>query len=117
MSRREPSPTRRDHGFTLVELLVVIAVISIIALMLLPVFGRARGGARSTKCMNNLSHVGNALNLYASDYREMYPVTADAASPTCRIGLDQKPEGLGVLVKRADGGYGLQIGQFFGPGF
>ena len=69
-------------GFTLVELLVVIAVIALLAALLLPALSRARSAADSAVCRSNLHQWTFALNLYARDY-EVYPVsrvagTADA---------------------------------------
>jgi prepilin-type N-terminal cleavage/methylation domain-containing protein len=64
---------RRDFGFTLVELLVVIAVIALLAAMLLPALARARGKAYSTQCLSNLKQVGVALQLYTDDNHEFLP--------------------------------------------
>jgi prepilin-type N-terminal cleavage/methylation domain-containing protein/prepilin-type processing-associated H-X9-DG protein len=57
-----------QRGFTLVELLVVIAVISVLAGMLLPVLENAADQARSIHCINNLKQAGVALSLYIDDY-------------------------------------------------
>ena len=63
----------RQRGFTLVELLVVIAVIAVLSAILFPVLAKAREKARQTRCLSNLKQIGLALGMYATDYDEMYP--------------------------------------------
>ncbi|MBU0607995.1 MAG: DUF1559 domain-containing protein [Armatimonadetes bacterium] len=71
------------HGFTKVELLVVIGIIAILAAILFPVFAKARETARRGSCMNNLWQIGQALRLYALDGDGRYPPTEDDLSPLC----------------------------------
>jgi prepilin-type N-terminal cleavage/methylation domain-containing protein/prepilin-type processing-associated H-X9-DG protein len=60
-------------GFTLVELLVVVAVIAILAAILFPAFAQARAQARKAACISNLRQLGAAFTLYADDYDELLP--------------------------------------------
>jgi len=62
-----------DGGFTLVEMLVVIAIISLISAILFPVFSRARENARRTSCLSNLKQIGLGVLQYNQDADESYP--------------------------------------------
>ena len=57
----------RGEGFTLVELLVVVAIIGILCVLLLSAFPRIIGAADSAKCASNLRTVGQAINSYVND--------------------------------------------------
>jgi prepilin-type N-terminal cleavage/methylation domain-containing protein len=63
----------RRRGFTLVELLVVIAVIAVLVGVLLPAIGAARQAARTTVCATRLAQLGLGLGMYFNDYDRTLP--------------------------------------------
>lgn len=54
----------RFRGFSLIELIIVIAVVSLMLMLLLPVISRARSAARTSVCSSNLRQAGVALHAY-----------------------------------------------------
>src|SRR5215831_12946297 len=60
-------PQSKTPGFTLVELLVVMAVILVLAALLLPALQRARARGQTAACINNLRQLGLAAASYSSD--------------------------------------------------
>ena len=79
---RNPQPgitANRSAAFTLVELLVVIAVIAMLAAILFPVFASVRAKARETSCISNMRQHGLAFGMYVQDYDGYYPYGVDPA--------------------------------------
>ncbi|MGQ9731551.1 MAG: type II secretion system protein [Candidatus Zipacnadales bacterium] len=80
------------QGFTLIELLVVLAIIAILASLIFPVFFQARAKARSTQCVSNLRQLGQALEMYASDWDELYPFAKDISDQEVLAQWDAFPQ-------------------------
>jgi prepilin-type N-terminal cleavage/methylation domain-containing protein len=60
-------------AFTLIELVVVIAIIAVLTGMLLPALSKAKQNAQMVKCLNNLHQIGVGIMLYLADYQDTFP--------------------------------------------
>jgi type II secretion system protein G len=67
-----------ERGFTLIELMIVVAIIAILAGILIPNFVNARAQAQTAACESNLRSIATALELYYTD-NQVYPTAASAA--------------------------------------
>ncbi len=64
---------RKWPAFTLVEILVIVAMTGIMAAILYPIFGSARDKTRQSSCMNNQRQLVMAMNQYAQDHNSTFP--------------------------------------------
>lgn len=64
------------HGFTLVELLIVVGLIALLAGMLLPALARAKSHAQRTRCQSNLRQINAGVAMYADDHAGWMPAAA-----------------------------------------
>ena len=71
----------KRRGFTLIELVVVIAIIAVLVALLLPAVQQAREAARRAQCKNNLKQLGLALQMYESTFT-LFPPCGTSQNPT-----------------------------------
>ena len=77
-------------GFTLVELLVVIAIIAILIAILLPILTRVRASAMNQVCKSNLRQIGSGIQMYANDNKGRYADPRTVGGSNCRRLLGER---------------------------
>lgn len=70
------SPSSRQ-GFSLIEILIVLAILSLLAALLLPAFILVREKAQRVSCLSNLKQIGSAMEMYKQDYDGRFPYAVD----------------------------------------
>jgi general secretion pathway protein G len=83
----------RKKGFTLVEIMIVVAIIALLAALAVPSFMNARTKSMQSGCINNLRQIDGAKDQYALEHNNAAPTamgdlvpTYIKATPVCRAG-------------------------------
>lgn len=71
---------RTRRAFSLIELLVVVAIVSLLLAVLLPALGRARQQGKRTVCLSNMRQIGVAVRMYLPDHGDWFPRTMETVS-------------------------------------
>jgi len=95
----------RARAFTLLELMVVVAVIAILAAILIPNFLHARSAALVSACEENEKHIATAMEEYAIDHGGLYPSAAQLTKPYLTA-LPRDPAGGRYTIVNRPGPYG-----------
>jgi len=80
---------KKQQNFTLIELLIVIAIIAILAAMLLPALNKARGTAKKAACISNLRQVYLGIASYANDFGGLQPPARACSNDDSNINATQ----------------------------
>ncbi|MBX3744853.1 MAG: prepilin-type N-terminal cleavage/methylation domain-containing protein [Verrucomicrobiae bacterium] len=91
-----PSLRPRPAGFTLLELLVTVAILGVLASLLLPALATTRRRADALRCAENLRQIGLGLRLYADDDTHGRLPGEDRSGPP-PVGLDPRPSWIFTL--------------------
>jgi prepilin-type processing-associated H-X9-DG protein len=75
--RSNGSPTGPGRGFTLLELVAIVATLAVLASVVAPALAKARPNTHRYQCLNNLSQITSAMLMYAHDYTDFFPPNPD----------------------------------------
>ena len=114
---RDSYELRRGRGFTLVELLVTIAIIAVLAGLLLPALASAKHAGRKASCISNLRQIGIAVHAYAADFNGNIPYGPKAppfTSPADFYPSTGTPTPILSLRSGAPAALGLMLNNYLG---
>ncbi len=91
MHTTTPIVSNRRRGFTLVEILVVLAIICALAALLFPIFSSVRRNARLTSCASNLHQITAGLHMYQQDWDRLPADIRTLSQPSTPSWVPLKP--------------------------
>ena len=90
-------------SFSLIELLVIVAIIAVLASLLLPALGKARKKSRLALCTSNMKQMSTAIYLYLDDHEDYFPYSSEhnKTSWDDRLG-SMKYDGRNITAEQID---------------
>src|SRR6267378_163339 len=76
-NEKEGGRANRPSGFTLVEVMIVAALIGLLAAIAVPSFVRSRSAAHRSTCINNLKQIDSAIQQWATEYKKPQSAPVD----------------------------------------
>ncbi|RLI95907.1 MAG: redox-sensing transcriptional repressor Rex [Candidatus Aenigmatarchaeota archaeon] len=111
--------TKKNGGFTLVEILIVVVILGILAAIVIPQFTQASTEARESSLASNLQTIRSQIELYKIQHSDNWPDTTDLASFTADM-CTQGADGFGPYLQQipvnpfATGDVSLSVGAGMG---
>lgn len=106
--RGHSSLATRGHGFTLLELLITLAIVATLVALMMPALSKVRETADRMTCASNQYQIGAALGLYAKDHRDQLPPSY-FGSPSVNMPQEMMTVTTGVLAAVPNNWEGLGI--------
>jgi prepilin-type N-terminal cleavage/methylation domain-containing protein len=97
---------RLQRAFTLIELMIVIAIIAILAAILIPNFLHARAESLTSACESNEQQIATALEEYAVDHNGAYPNMAGLTTPYLGFTPTDPVDSAAYTINNTPGAYG-----------
>ncbi len=71
----------KGNGFTLIELMIMVVIVSVLAGFLVPALQKSRSAGQRAVCANNLRQVGMAIHMYIEEHNDIFPNFGNISGP------------------------------------